>query len=66
MTAAVILLWGCCLWSIVRSILSLLLTASPWRRLLMLAVLLLTASCAHKPLPRIQQNVHAPNGKNDK
>ena len=49
MTAAVILLWVGCLWSITRSILSLLLTARPWRRAMMLAVLLLASSCAHKP-----------------
>lgn len=66
MTAAVILLLAGCLWSILRSILFLLLTASPWRRLLVLAVLLLAAFSAHKPLPQSKRNVHAPGDKNDK
>lgn len=38
MTTAVILLWAGCLWSIARDILCLICTASPWRRLLVLAV----------------------------
>lgn len=66
MTAAVILLWAGCLWSITRSVLSLLLTASPWRRLLVLAVLLLAVSCAHKPLPKTRRNVPTVDDKNDK
>ncbi len=45
MTAAVILLWAGCLWSILRSILILVCAASPWRRLVVLAVLALAASC---------------------
>lgn len=49
MTAAVILLWAGCLWSIARSILCLLLTAAPWKRLAVLAVLLLARSCCHVP-----------------
>ena len=38
MTAAVIFLWAGCLWSIARDFLCLICTASPWRRLLVLAV----------------------------
>ena len=49
MGAAVMLLWAGCLYSIARSVLSLVCAASLWRRLLMLGVLLLTVSCAHKP-----------------
>lgn len=49
MRAAVILLWAGCLWSIARDILCLIYTASPWRRLLVLVVAVLAASCAHKP-----------------
>ena len=66
MAAAVILIWGCCLWSITRSVLSLLLAANPWRRLLVLAVLLLAVSCAHKPIPRIKQNAPIFQDENDK
>jgi len=51
-TAAVIFLWAGCLWSVARSILRLVFAASPWRRLLVLAVLALAASCAHKPRER--------------
>ena len=50
MTAAVILLWVSCLWSITRSLLRLLLSASLWRRLFTLAELALALLCAHKPL----------------
>ena len=49
MTAAVIFLWASCLYSIARSVLCFLLAASPTKRLLVLVVLLLAASCAHKP-----------------
>lgn len=49
MTAAVILLWAGCLYTLARSVLCLLLTASPGRRLLVLAVLALALSCAHRP-----------------
>lgn len=49
MTAAVIFLWASCLWSIVRSVLHLLLVASPGKRMLVLAVLALAASSAHSP-----------------
>ena len=38
MTAAVILFGAGCLWSIARAVLCLICTASPWRRLLVLAV----------------------------
>lgn len=50
MTAAVLLLWAGCLWSITRSLLRLLLSASLWRRLFTLAALALALLCAHKPL----------------
>ena len=49
MTAAVILLWASCLWSICRDILCLLWTASPWRRMLTLAVLALALACRRSP-----------------
>lgn len=49
MTAAVILLWASCLWSIARGVCCLILTASSWRRLAVLAVLAFAASCAHRP-----------------
>lgn len=49
MAAAIVLLWAGCLYSIARSLLCLLLTASPWRRLAVLAVLALAARCAHRP-----------------
>lgn len=49
MKTAVLLLWGSCLYTIARSVLRLLLTASPWRRLLVLAVLALAALSAHEP-----------------
>lgn len=49
MTAAVILLWASCLWSIARSVLCLIWTASPWKRLLVLAVLLLAFSNCRAP-----------------
>ena len=49
MGTALILLWAGCLWSICRGILCLLWAASPWRRMLMLAVLALALSCAHRP-----------------
>ena len=39
MRAAVLLLWASCLYMLARSVLCLLLTASPWRRLAVLAVL---------------------------
>ena len=65
MIAAVILLWAGCLWAIIRSVLFLL-TASPWRQLLVLAILLLAASCAHKPVPRIKPNARTLDGKNNK
>lgn len=49
MTAAVLFLWASCLWSIARSVLCLIYAASPWRRLLVLAVLALTAFSARTP-----------------
>ena len=49
MTAAVILLWVSCLWSITRSVLCLIWTASPWRRMLVLAALALAVRYAHVP-----------------
>lgn len=49
MTAAVIFVWASCLWSIVRSLLWLMLRASPWRRMLVLAVLALAASSCRSP-----------------
>ena len=44
MRAAVLLLWASCLYMLARSVLCLLLTASPWRRLAVLAVLALSRS----------------------
>ena len=49
MTAAVIFLWASCIWSIARSVCCFLLTASPLRWLVTLAVLALAVSSAHKP-----------------
>ena len=49
MTAAVILLWAGCLWSIARSVLCLLWAASPRRQLLVLAVALLSLLSCHTP-----------------
>lgn len=49
MTAAVILLWASCLWSIVRDVLCLIYTASPWRRLLVLAVAAAALACCRTP-----------------
>lgn len=49
MHAAVILLWAGCLWSLSRGVLCLIWTASPWRRLLALAVLALAVLSAHHP-----------------
>ena len=53
MTAAVLLLWASCVWSIVRSVLCLLLIASPWRRVLTLGTVLLAACLSHKPRERM-------------
>ena len=49
MGAAVLLLWAGCLWTLARSVCCLLWTASPLRRLLTRAVLLLALSSAHRP-----------------
>lgn len=49
MTAAVILLWTSCLWSIARSMLCLLWVSSPLRKLVVLATLALAAAYAHRP-----------------
>ena len=46
MRAAVLLLWASCLYMLARSVLCLLLTASPWRRLAVLAVLSVTTARA--------------------
>ena len=49
MRAAILLLWAGCLYTIARSVLCLLFTASPWKRLMVLAVIALAALSAHKP-----------------
>lgn len=49
MRTAVLLVWAGCVCSIARGVCCLLWTVSPWRRLAMLAVLLLAVSCAHRP-----------------
>lgn len=49
MRAAVLLLWASCLYMLARSVLCLLLTASPWRRLAVLAVLALALACCRSP-----------------
>ena len=49
MRAAAILLWAGCLYTLARSVLCLLLAASPWRRMLVLAVISLALSSCHKP-----------------
>ncbi|MCI8552728.1 MAG: hypothetical protein HFF56_07010 [Lawsonibacter sp.] len=49
MRTAVILLWASCLYTIFRAVLCLALTASPWRRLAVLAVLTLAVFSAHQP-----------------
>ena len=49
MRTAVILLWAGCLWSICRGILCLFWAASPWRRMLVLAVLALALVCRRSP-----------------
>ena len=49
MRAAVLLLWASCLYTMLRSVLCLLLTASPWRRLLVLAVVALALACCRSP-----------------
>ena len=49
MRAAVLLLWASCLYMLARSVLCLLLTASPWRRLAVLAVLALTLAYCRSP-----------------
>ena len=52
MGTALVLLWAGCLYTLARSVLCLLLAASPWRRILVLAVLALTLLCAHPPQER--------------
>lgn len=52
MRAAVLLLWASCLWAIARGVCWLLWAASPWHRLLTLAVLVLAASSCHIPRKR--------------
>ncbi len=49
MTAAVLLLWVSCIFNIARSVLCLAWAASPLRRMLVLAVLLLAVSSCHRP-----------------
>ena len=49
MRVAVLILWASCLYSIVRSVLDLIWTASVWRQVLVLAVLALAASSCHTP-----------------
>lgn len=49
MRTAAILLWAGCLYSLARSILCLIWAASPWRRMLMLAVLVLALVCRRTP-----------------
>ena len=49
MRTAVILLWAGCLWSICRGILCLFWAASPWRRVLVLAVLMTALACRRGP-----------------
>lgn len=49
MTAAVILLWASCLWSISRAALCFFFTASLWRRMLVLAVLALALTYCRSP-----------------
>ena len=55
MRAAVVLLWASCLWSIARSLLYLLWSASPWRKLAVLTALALAASCRRRPAQRDRQ-----------
>ena len=52
MRAAVLLLWAGCLWSIVRSVLWLVWTTNPWKRLLVLALLSLALSSCRSPKQR--------------
>lgn len=49
MRTAVVLLWAGCLCSICRGILCLLWAVSPWRRVLVLAVLALALVCCRSP-----------------
>ncbi len=49
MRAAVLLLWASCLYVLARGILCLFWAASPWRRALTLAVLLLALICCRSP-----------------
>ena len=49
MRTAVVLLWTGCLYTIFRAALGFVLTASPWRRLAVLAVLALTLACCRSP-----------------
>lgn len=49
MRTAVIFFWAGCLWSIARSVLCFIWAASPWRRLLVLAVLALALSTCRTP-----------------
>ncbi len=49
MRGAVILLWAGCLWLMFQDVLYLILAASPWRKLAVLAVMALAASSCHQP-----------------
>lgn len=49
MRTAVLLLWASCLYLLARAVLCLILTASPGRRLVVLAVLALTVSSLRTP-----------------
>lgn len=49
MGTAIVLLWASCLWSICRGILCLLWAASPWRRMLVLAVVVTALACCRSP-----------------
>ena len=49
MGTALILLWASCLYMLARSILCLIWAASPWRRMLVLAVLALALACRRTP-----------------
>ena len=56
MRAAVLLLWVSCLYTIFRAVLCLALTASPWRRLAVLAVL--TTALAFRRSPEEMRRNH--------
>ncbi len=49
MRTAVLLLWAGCLYVLARGVLCLIWAASPWRRILTLAVLTLALACCRTP-----------------